>query len=227
MAKFWIIIPAYNEEKRITKLLEGIKTLKNSPNVLVIDDASKDNTFSIASDKADITLKNKVNLGKGASLKKAINYLLKNNTFDYIITMDADGQHLPSDINKFIKEAEKGEEFIVGNRMQNTKTMPKIRIFTNKLMSKIISFIVGQDIPDTQCGFRLIKKSVLENLRIKSNKYDMESEILVKAAKKGIKIGSIPVNTVYFKNHKSKINPFIDTIRFIRLLTEITGYGKD
>jgi glycosyltransferase involved in cell wall biosynthesis len=217
--KIWIIIPAYNEAKSLDSLLKELKE-KDLP-IVVIDDGSKDNTFEIAKEKADVVIRNKRNLGKGVSLKEAISYLLKKENFDYIITMDADGQHAPSDLDKFLKEAENGEYFVIGNRMNNPENMPKIRVFTNRLMSFLISQIVGQKIPDTQCGYRLIKREVLEKIKIKTNKFEIDSEILIRAAKEGFLIKSIPIRSIYSKTRKSKISPFMDTIRFIKFITSL------
>jgi len=92
-------------------------------------------------------------------------------------------------------------------------------------MSFIISKIAKQRIPDTQCGFRIIKKSVLENINIAANKFEIESEIIIKAARKGFIIKSIPVESIYFSGHASNIHPFYDTLRFIRFITKLKNEG--
>jgi len=214
--KIWVIIPAYNEQFNLEKVLEDLK--KKRVSTLVIDDGSTDSTFQIARQQADLAIRNSKNLGKGVSLKKGIAYLLENDNFDYIVTMDADGQHPISDLGKFLEQAQEGENFVVGNRMQNLSGMPKIRIITNKLMSWIISKIIGQKIPDTQCGFRLIKREVLEKIRIETEKYEVESEIVIKAARLGFKIKSVPIESVYLKNQHSRIRPIADTVRFIKFI---------
>ncbi|UCD15505.1 MAG: glycosyltransferase family 2 protein [Candidatus Omnitrophota bacterium] len=228
--KVWVVIPAYNEgydtagglsasQRSLSALLSELKTRGLS--TLVIDDGSSDNTFDIVKREAHIVIKNRANLGKGMALKKAVAYLLQNESFDYIITMDADGQHCPSDLDSFLNEAEKGASFVVGDRMGNPGGMPALRVITNKAMSWFISRIAKQKIPDTQCGFRLIKRDVLEGIRIRTNKFEIESEILIKAARRGFFIKSIPVKSIYFKNQRSKISPFVDTIRFVRFILEL------
>lgn len=224
--KIWVVIPAYNEgsnakgkavsQESLSALLNELK--KKNLLTLVIDDGSSDNTFDIVRASADKVIKNSENLGKGMALKKAIDYLLANDDFDYIITMDADGQHSPSDIDSFLNEAKSGASFVVGDRMGNPDGMPKIRVLTNKVMSAFISKIARQTIPDTQCGFRLIKRQVLKEITIKTNKFEIESEILIKASRGGFLIKSIPIKSIYFKNQRSKISPFIDTVRFIRFI---------
>ncbi|MFH1769009.1 MAG: glycosyltransferase family 2 protein, partial [Candidatus Omnitrophota bacterium] len=165
--KVWVLIPAYNEAARIGPFLEELN--KKDVSVLVIDDGSSDRTYDIAREKADIALRNEKNIGKGVSLKTAIAFLLANINFDYIITMDADGQHSPCDIDSFLKEADNNAAFVIGNRMNNPCGMPKLRVITNKLMSFMLSKMVRQKIPDSQCGFRLIKREVLERLTIETN----------------------------------------------------------
>jgi glycosyltransferase involved in cell wall biosynthesis len=233
--KTWVVIPAYNEGQNasgnaaalVKSLDQLIKELKRKGlSTLVIDDGSVDNTFDIVKDDADVVIQNDKNLGKGMALKKAIDYLLKEDKFDYIITMDADGQHCPSDIENFIKETEKGEYFVVGNRMDNPLGMPGVRAFTNKFMSWLISRIVRQIIPDTQCGFRLIKRDVLEKIKITTSNFEIESEILIKAAWGGFPVKSIPIKSIYFKNKKSKISPFVDTVRFVRFILLLSSEHK-
>jgi len=214
--KTWVIIPAYNEEKAIKVILQELKT-KGLP-VLVIDDGSSDNTYAEAKKWADVVIRSKKNFGKGMSLRKGISYLLENEDFDSIITMDADGQHSLSDLDKFFREFKEGADFVIGNRIDNPLGMPWARIITNKFMSWFISKISGQKIPDTQCGFRLIRREVLEKIIITTKKFEIESEILIKAVRLGFSIKSIPIRSIYFRNPQSKIRPFIDTARFIRFI---------
>ncbi len=217
--KIWVIIPAYNEGRAFA---ETLKTLKDKEiSVLAIDDGSIDETYAVAKKWADVVIRSKKNLGKGVSLRKGISYLLANEDFDYLITMDADGQHSPDDIDQFLREAKGGNSFVVGNRMNNPSGMPYIRIITNRFMSWLISKITGQDIPDTQCGFRMIKREVLEKIAIKTKKFEIESEILIKAANLGFDIKSMPVRSIYFANPQSKIRPLRDTLRFIKFISRV------
>ena len=101
--------------------------------------------------------------------------------------------------------------------MAMTRGMPVLRIMTNRFMSWVISAIAKQYIPDTQCGFRLVKKEVLEKINLSTSKYETESEILIKAARLGFRIEFVPVETIY-SGQKSQINPFVDTLRFLRFI---------
>ena len=213
--KVCVIIPAYNESGHIAKLIQDIKA--HHLEVLVIDDGSSDNTFNIARDCQVKVMLNLNNQGKGASLIKGFKFALENN-FDAVVTMDADGRHLAQDLPIFIKAAEDfNTHIVIGNRMLNAEGMPFLRVITNQFMSWLISAISKQEIPDTQCGFRLIKCEVLRKIELKTSKFETESEILIKASRMGFKIKSIPIKSVYGKE-KSQINPFIDTLRFIKLI---------
>lgn len=213
--KICVIIPTYNEAKAIGALVKEIR--QQGLDVLVVDDGSQDDTSGIAKNSGAAVLRNQDNAGKGASLIKGFNYALEKN-FDAVITMDGDGQHLPEEIPYFVRLAEYSDGGIfIGNRMARTKNMPALRIVTNKFMSWLISLVSGQNVPDTQCGFRLIKCEVLKKIDLKTAKYETESEIIIKGARSGFKIESVPIKTIY-AGEKSQINPIIDTFRFIKFI---------
>jgi glycosyltransferase involved in cell wall biosynthesis len=222
--KACVVIPTHNEAKAISGILKQIRS--QNLEVVVVDDGSFDDTRKIAEDSGATVLRNEQNQGKGASLIKGFNYALGKD-FDTVITMDGDGQHLPEDIPYFIRMAQDSNSAIfIGNRMSMLKNMPRLRILTNKFMSSLISKITKQNIPDTQCGFRLIKKEVLKRLNLQTAKYETESEILIEAARLGFKIQSVPIKTVY-SGEKSQINPFIDTLRFIRFIIKQVHKNKE
>ncbi len=213
--KICVIIPTFNEAKTIADIIKQVLLL--GLDVIVVDDGSTDTTFQEARDNNAIVLKNEKNAGKGASLVKGFNYAVTHN-YDAAITIDGDGQHDTADIAYFIRAAETSDSgVLIGNRMHKPKDMPITRFLTNKFMSWVISRVVKQNIPDSQCGFRLIKKEVLERIKFETNNYDAESELLIKAARLGFKIGAVPIDTIY-RGEKSRINPFVDAIRFIRLM---------
>ena len=132
--------------------------------------------------------------------------------------MDGDGQHEPDDIETFVAVSKESPQVVVaGNRMADTKGMPLIRFLTNRFMSLLISMICRQKIPDSQCGFRYISCDILKNIKPVCRDFEIETEVLIKASKKGYSILSAPIRTIY-SNEESKINPFRDTIRFFRYL---------
>jgi len=210
-----VIVPAYNEARDIAGVVKSIKELGLS--VLVVDDGSVDHTAEIARNSGADILRNEINRGKGASLIAGFHYVLSGD-FDAVITMDADGQHSPQDLPYFLQFAqEKNADIIIGNRMTKVKSMPLLRLATNKFMSWLISKIAKQKIPDTQCGFRFIKCSALRKMDLKTTKYEIESEVLIKASRLGLRIDSIPIRTIY-QGEKSRINPIFDTVRFFKFI---------
>lgn len=214
-----ILIPAYNESKRLKNLLPELK--KFNLDIVVVDDGSGDDTGSAASEAGVIVLKHERNLGKGEALRTGFNFILEK-TYDAVITMDADLQHDARHIPDFIKAYQSQDaDIILGDRMMEnsgTGSMPWLRFWTNKVTSRIISSLTGCSMRDTQSGFRLIRRNVLEEVKLATSKFDTESEVLIKALAKGFKVGSIPIRTIYFEDRRSKIKPMVDTLRFVRLI---------
>ena len=209
------IIPTYNESNAIGDIIQQIR--QQGREVVVIDDGSTDTTAQISQKYGAVVLRNLNNQGKGFSLIRGLQYVLDNN-FDAAITMDGDGQHSPEDFPHFIQKGQSSDAaIIIGNRMHKPRRMPIIRVLTNKFMSSLISKLTKQKIPDTQCGFRLIKRELLEKIRFTTYRFETESEILIQASRLGYKIESIPIKSIYHKE-KSRINPLFDTIRFINFI---------
>ena len=210
-----VVIPAYNEEKNIARLVCEVKAC-GFP-VIVIDDGSKDSTANEAKSAGAEVLVMSVNQGKGAALRRGFDGLLKTR-YPAAIVMDSDGQHDPKELEHFLNALnETGSEVVVGNRMEDPKNMPWIRRVTNRFMSWIISSVSKQNISDSQCGYRALKREVLEKIKLKTDRFEIESEILLEAARMGFKISFIPIRCVY-RNEISRINPIWDTVRFFSFL---------
>ncbi len=218
MINFCVLIPSYNEAKTIGMIVRDLK--RSGLMVYVVDDGSSDNTDLIAKAEGAVVTRHKKNKGKGASLREGFRHILKKD-YDAVLIMDADNQHDAGDIDSFVEKMDRtNADMVIGNRMVYTASMPNTRILVNRFMSRIISNIARQDIPDTQCGFRLIKKDVLEKINLESSNYEIESEMILKAAKEGFKIESVSIKTVY-EDEKSRINPVFDTFRFIIFMLKI------
>lgn len=211
-----VIIPAHNEEKNIGGILKELK--KYFSNILVVNDGSTDKTEEIAKQENVIVISHKTCQGKGEALKTGFKYAIEKK-FDAVITMDGDGQHFPEESIKFVENYRK-KSYVgiwIGKRDIFSEDMPFIRKITNLSMSILISFLSLQWIPDTQCGYRLIKRQVIEKIKLYTSHFETESEILIKAGWMGFKIKSIPIKTVYGEE-KSKIRPVRDTLRFFKML---------
>lgn len=211
-----VVIPALNEEKTIGNLVSQLKKIFEK--VIVVNDGSTDRTEEKAKENGGIVLTHKKSMGKGEALKTGFKFILKEN-ISAVITMDGDGQHLVEDVFKFIEVFRKKTKvgIFVGKRKILATEMPFIRRLTNISMSAAISLLSFQWIPDTQCGYRLIRREVLEKVKLLTSHFETESEILIKSSWKGFKIYSIPISTVY-RGEKSKIKPITDTLRFFLML---------
>jgi glycosyltransferase involved in cell wall biosynthesis len=213
--KFCVIIPAYREEGRIGKVIEGVS--KHAEHVVVVDDGSPDNTAAEAEKAGALVLRHGVNRGKGIALNTGFDYARKNG-FEFVITLDADGQHDPDDIPAFVDAYRRtGTPVLIGNRMDRADNMPWVRWLTNKYMSWLLSRQMGQHVPDTQVGYRLFRCDVIPTVPEESGRFAAESEILMLLAEKGVRIGAVPVKVIY-RDEKSKIHPIKDTLRFYSML---------
>jgi glycosyltransferase involved in cell wall biosynthesis len=215
-SKVVALIPAYREELYIGDVVRRVKVrLKD---VLVIDDGSPDETTLRAREAGAEVIIHPENLGKGAAIKTGFNALLKRG-FDYVLILDGDGQHLPEEIDRFLAAAsETPAEIYIGNRMDDTARMPWVRRLANRFMSWQISRLCGHHVPDTQCGFRMIRRELIPRLFCESNAFDYETEMLLIAGQAGQRIHSVPITTIY-GNEVSKINPIRDGIRFFKLIS--------
>jgi glycosyltransferase involved in cell wall biosynthesis len=144
-----------------------------------------------------VVVKHKTNKGKGASMREGFAHILKR-PFDSVVVMDGDGQHEVEDIGHFLqKMKDTNADIVIGNRMLNTSSMPPLRIYTNRFMSFLISLMARQHVPDTQSGFRLISSSVLSSMVMESEGFEAETEVLIRAALRGFRIGFVPIATIY------------------------------
>ncbi len=214
------LIPAYYEEKNIREV--ATRTARQLDCVLVVDDGSSDRTSDEARAAGVLVEKHANNAGKGAAIKTGLRALLGRGEIEFILILDGDGQHLPEEVPHFLTAAnETGAPFVVGNRMGDVRSMPFVRKCTNRYMSWTISRVIGQRVPDTQCGFRLFHRSLAaEFLATESTAFDFETEMLAIAARKGCAIAAAAVSTVY-GDEVSKINPLRDTLKFFSLLQRL------
>lgn len=213
LEKVCVVMPAYNEEKHIGPLLEqlGDRGLR----VIVVDDGSHDRTSEVAQSYPFVTVERlSCNEGKGVAIKEGL-ARAKQMGYEWAVLMDADGQHLPSDLDKFLSAVHSGVGMVCGNRMGDPKGMPFIRRFTNWLMSFIISAYTWDWIPDTQCGYRLIRLSAIDPEELTSDKYEIETDLILRVRERGWDIVSVPIQSVYHDTAVSYINPVRDTLRFI------------
>jgi len=184
------IVPAYNEERYIGKLIKDVK--KYVDKVIVVDDGSTDKTYSVAKRHKVIVLRHVINLGKGAALRTGVKKALEYKP-DYLVFIDADLQHDPSFIPKML-ESIRGADMVIGCRVYSGE-MPFLFRIGNMLLSSLFKLLYKIDVPDTQSGYRLIRANKVPNW--KSNDYFVEFEMLAKAAASGLKVKLVSIPTIY------------------------------
>jgi len=214
-----VLIPAYNAQDSIKVLLEQIRSRPLKPDkIIVVDDGSYDETSKISSDHNANVFTHKSNYGKGAALKKGFELFLNTTKSDFIVCLDSDLQHTPECIDDFIMFAKSNNsDVVIGKRDISIKTMPFLRYLSNKLSSKILTFTTGQEISDSQCGYRLIKRNILEKIKLHENGYQLETEFILECARQSINMEFIYIPTIYNGNN-SYINHVKDTIIFFKLV---------
>jgi glycosyltransferase involved in cell wall biosynthesis len=211
------IIPAYRQEQHISDVVR--RTRRQLDHVLVVDDGSSDNTARCAREAGAEVIVHSQNRGKGEAIKTGLRHWL-DRQFIHVIILDADGQHLPEEIDRFIAAAlvqAADRSLFLGNRMNNLTGMPFVRRVVNRYMSNRISRICRQEIPDTQCGFRMLDRQLIPELLEGGTRFDYETEMLIIASRKGYRIESVPITTVY-SDEVSSIHPARDAIRFFKLM---------
>jgi glycosyltransferase involved in cell wall biosynthesis len=210
------VIPAFNEEVHIADVVR--RTRGKIDNVLVVDDGSSDATAQRAREAGAEVVIHPQNRGKGEAIKTGLRQWL-DRQFDFVIVLDADGQHRPEEIDAFVAAADSPAKpkLILGNRMNDIRSMPLVRRIVNRYMSRKISRVCGQRIPDTQCGFRMLHRGLIPDLLDGADRFEYETEMLIVASRKGFRIESVPITTVY-SDEVSSINPVRDTLRFFKLM---------
>jgi glycosyltransferase involved in cell wall biosynthesis len=211
--KICAVIPALNNETTISKVVE--KTRREIDHVVVVNDGSTDETERLANNAGAHVIRVSKNRGKGNALRIGFRYALAND-FDAVITLDADLQHDPSEIPKFIKHhATNKSKIVIGDRLLSRRKIPRIRYGPNIIGKYTFSWLIDQPVKDSQCGFRLYDREVMENIHILNDGFEAEADILLRAGKRGYKIGFVPIKAIYFSNHqhRSHYRPIKDTFR--------------
>jgi len=191
-----IIIPAYNEEKRIRKVIKEIRRVDKKVDLVVVDDGSEDETYERARIKGVVVLRHCNNLGYGAALQTGFKYALKNE-YDYVMQMDADGQHRAVYIREFFSKIEEGRwDVIVGSRFINKAgyKIPFMRKIGMGVFSWLASVITGKRITDPTSGFRVINRKVIKFYA--SNIYPTDfpdADVIIMLNFSGARIKEIPV----------------------------------
>lgn len=212
MTRVAVLIPAFNAAGTVEPVIRA--SLEQTRNVTVVDDGSIDGTGDVARRVGAHVLTHEVNRGKGAALKTGFQWACEAG-YDGVITLDADGQHLPAEIPKFIDCHEKtGGDLIIGGRAHLFGQMLPRRRTANRFSAWTIALTSGTDITDAQSGYRFYSMRLLRGLRLRSNGFAMESEVIVRAGRGGFQVLTTPIDLGFVDGQStSHYKPVLDTIR--------------
>jgi len=215
--KYCVVIPAYNAAANINSVISSIQSYYPQLHIIVIDDGSIDDTVLVVSKYPSISIcHHAVNKGKGAVIKTGIEKA-RQEGFNYAIFLDADMQHAPGKIGDFIKIRERYNlDLVLGKRSFLRTSMPFHRILSNSITSFLISLRTGKRVHDSQCGYRLLNLLKISLDKLVENRFQFESEFLIKMIYGGIKYSEVSIPTIYSKSC-SYISNIMDTIKFIKL----------
>jgi len=212
MKKLAVLIPAYNEVDNISRVffeipkkIDGIDEIV----VIIVDDGSTDGTFNIIKDLPAVVVRHPDNLGLGAAFKSGVKKSLELNA-DYMVNLDADGQFNPDDIEKLISPLQKNSaDFVTASRFVDKnllpQSMPKVKIWGNRLMSMMVGIILKKKFSDVSCGFRAYNKEALQHLNLFGD-FTYTQETFLDLGAKGLKIAEVPARVKYFQNRTSAIS---------------------
>jgi len=200
-----IVIPAYNEAPVISATIQQIQAARY-PNIFVVDDGSTDNTFLAAQATGAVVIKHRVNRGKGAATKTGIE-AAKIFSPDFIVTMDADGQHDPMDIDSLLYPIVfQHYHVVLGTRMQSQVHMPWHKTASNKFANVVTWILYRNLVSDSQCGFRAYSRHALNTINTKADRYDYESEVIREIKLHQLMYTEVPIKTIYtpYSMHKTQ-----------------------
>ncbi|MEM4267912.1 MAG: glycosyltransferase family 2 protein [Candidatus Woesearchaeota archaeon] len=213
----WVVVPAYNEEKTIAQVIDGLRR-EGYKNIIVVDDGSKDRTEKIARSKGVVVLSHILNRGLGGALGTGIFAALEKGA-DIIVTFDADGQHEPKDIKRIIKPIiENKADVVIGSRLINPKGMPLIRRLGNWGFNFITYFLFGVWTTDSQSGLRALSRKAALKIEIKTNRMEVSSEIIKEIGRNRLRFIEIPIKPIYTEYSLSHGQSHFNGIRILAKL---------
>jgi glycosyltransferase involved in cell wall biosynthesis len=206
--KVAVVLPAYNEGAVIHKVVKdlrlGLKKTGYEFEVVVVDDGSNDDTSTQAEKAGANVIRHILNTGSGGATATGLSYAQQKG-FDIAATMDADGQHITSDvINGINVLLEEGGDLLIGSRLMDPKGMSKVKVLGNKGLTLITQLLFGIDVTDSQSGLRVFSRRALEKLKWKTSGYEFCSEMLWRAKQQKLAIKEFPIQAVYTEYSQKK-----------------------
>jgi glycosyltransferase involved in cell wall biosynthesis len=214
------LIPAYQAANRLGEVLLRLADAVPGLPVLVVDDGSRDATSDVARTFGARVIAFAANRGKGYALLAGFEALARH---DGIVTLDADGQHPPEQVPELLRAFEAGADLVLGVR-ERTPDMPVARRLANAVSSGWATRLAGQPVTDSQCGFRVYGRRLLQRTPITPGRYEVETEVVIRAARLGFRLAEVAVPTVY-GGEKSQIRAGRDVPRIAGTLLRLTFEG--
>lgn len=214
--KVCVIIPTYNNARTLGGVIRDVSAYTR--HIIVVNDGSTDETADVLRDFKDVQLISfPQNNGKGLALRKGFEFATSKG-YRFGITIDSDGQHFAKDLPGFIEKlkASDGNILIIGSRNMDQESVPGKSSFGHKFSNFWFRVETGIRCPDTQSGYRLYPLHVLKDMRFFTRKYELEIEVIVRAAWKGVKFDAVPV-TVYYAPREKRISHFRPFRDFTRI----------
>lgn len=201
-----VIIPAYNEERTIGSVIDRVREHGYDP--VIVNDGSRDATAAIAQKKGCRVCSHPINRGLGAALRTGFAFAI-NHAYDYVITLDADGQHDPADIARVIEQLNAGYEVVIGSRMTEIDDMPWSRVWGNRIANVVT--IGGHITTDSQSGLRGMKVTALKKMTLHSSTppgMEISSEIIEETFRHNLRYTEVPIKPIYTDYSLSKGQSF-------------------
>ena len=221
-----VIVPTYNNRGTIADVIASLK--EYSSDIMIVNDGSTDDTLEILNSIEGIRIQSyPVNQGKGYALKYGLGKAYEQG-FRYAITIDADGQHFADDLPVFIKRIEEvPDSLLIGARNLTADNMPGKNTFANRFSNFWYKVETGQELSDTQSGYRLYPLDKIQNIHFFTSRYEFEVEIIVRAAWRGVNVENVPIKVYYppVEERVSHFRPFHDFFRISILNTVLVLYA--
>ena len=210
------VIPALNAAPALGTVISGLYAALSDPTIIVVDDGSHDDTYAVARRAATAAIRFQRNRGKGVALRAGFEVALANDS-DVVVTIDADGQHDPVFAPALV-DATGAADLVIGARDRRGSSMPAGRRLTNYLSAAAVGRCIGQPVADAQSGYRAIRADVVRSIDARGDRYEYETEFLVRAARRGYLVGFVPIPTRYDGVVPSQFRAVRDSARIIGTL---------